>query len=129
MATAALPLPFASEVAEGTYEMTGTIVSVSWRSRSRDRKWGTWSRRPHVGMMVALDAPHSGVEVWGTVPRSVERGLIERLYERRDSCINYAELVEAVPVRVRFTATLKPSNDGGRADGFFKWPRNAVLLD
>jgi hypothetical protein len=115
-----------SVVREGTYEITGTIYSVSWRSRSNDRAWGTWSRRPHVGMMVILD---SGPWVWGTMPRSIERALIPVLHEHRDSCVNYAELVEHVTVRVGFTATVKRSLEPGHADGFFSHPRDAVLLD
>lgn len=79
----------------GIQTIEGRIVSVSWRSRANDKKWGTWSRRPHVGMLVSLD---NGAELWATMPRSVEQALIPLLFEHRDQFINYAELVEETPV-------------------------------
>ena len=104
------------------------------RSRTSDRfAAGKWSRRPHVGMMVILDGVPGGLDgdgacVWGTMPRNIERALIPLLYEHRDSCANIADLVEHVPIRLRFTATFEPSLKPTYADGFFNRPRKAVLL-
>jgi hypothetical protein len=62
------------------------------------------------------------------MPRSIERALIPLLFEHRDACINIAELVGAVPVRVRFRAAVYPSaNDVDF--GSCRRPRNAVLIE
>jgi hypothetical protein len=65
-------------------------------------------------MMVALD---DGPFVVGTMPLSIERALIPVLNEHRDSCVNYAELVEHLAIRVRFAATVEP--EPSHVGGFF----------
>ncbi len=100
-----------------TAEVVGIIKSVRWRDQQRfdGRLVG-----PRATMLV-LDDP--AFEVWGSMPRSIERALIPVLYAHRDSCVNIAELVRSAPIRVRFRADLYPSRHDVNF-GSFRLPRN-----
>jgi hypothetical protein len=80
-------------------------------------------------MLVEMDAPlgRPPLRVKGTVPRNIERAMIELLYEHRAKVVNLSELVHVVPVRLTLTATLAPSEQDPTF-GFFGHPSDAVLI-
>ena len=123
-----------TKVLEGVHEVTGAIVAAFWRNRTgqggRQFCAGAWSRAPHIGMSVELDAEFGGGRFFGTMPRSVERQMIALLFENCEACVNYTELIEHLgDLPVRFAATFERARTHGRQDGFFKLPRNAALIE
>lgn len=110
----------ATPVVTGKQTVTGEIKSIK-------SGWNSFNGESQLKLLVRDDR---GFKVFGNAPRSIEDQLTENLKALHarlaDSREHYFK--ELLPLRIKFDATLKPSNDD-QTFGFFSRPRNANLIN
>jgi hypothetical protein len=110
------------DVIEGRYEMTGTMVSIKWQEAVYYRGIDT------AKMLVLVDAEGGQYKVWGTMPEHLVDLTMELRDRDAEECEGLKEIVRRAHPRIRFTATVRGTDDDP-SFGFFKRPTKASLIE